>query len=77
METMLEDTTMRELDCRSGDGIEVRLLWEQRSDSVFVAVADERTGDRFRICIDPAAALDAFQHPYAYDHARLTGHWRL
>jgi len=50
-----------------GDGIAVTLLWEPGSDSVLVAVADERTSDRFQIRVNAADALDAFHHPYAYD----------
>jgi hypothetical protein len=33
---------------------------------VTVAVADERTGDRFEIAVERECALDAFYHPYAY-----------
>ena len=54
METIVEDSRIRELDFRNGDGIEVRLLWEPCTDRVFVAVADERTSDCFRI---PVATL--------------------
>jgi hypothetical protein len=87
METSLKNTGMRELDGRSGDGIEVRLVWDAQTDRVYVAVDDERTGDRFQIRVDAAAALDAFHHPYAYDHrsddhglaepASVEREWRL
>jgi hypothetical protein len=66
METIFETSEARELDHRSGDGIEVFLLWEPGTNGVFVAVADERTQDRFEVRVDPAAALDAFHHPFAY-----------
>jgi hypothetical protein len=64
-----------ELDRRSGDGIDVTLLWNARTNRVFVAVADERRGASFRVDVDAAHALDAFHHPYAYadrydDYAR-------
>jgi hypothetical protein len=68
METRVKQARTRELDGRSGDGIEVRLLWDAHTDRVYVAIDDERTGDRFQIRVNPAAALDAFHHPYAYDH---------
>jgi hypothetical protein len=57
---------VRELDRRSNDGIDVTLLWNPRTNQVFVAVADERDGESFELEVDPANALDAFRHPYAY-----------
>ncbi len=65
-ETTFLDDPVRELDSRSGDGIEVTLLWEPDTERVLVAVVDARTGDTFRIDVDPADALEAFRHPYAY-----------
>jgi hypothetical protein len=63
------DAELRELDRRSSDGIEVTLLWEPRTNRLFVDVDDERGGESFRIDVEPSAAADAFRHPYAY-----TGH---
>jgi hypothetical protein len=57
---------VRELDSRSSDGIDVMLLWNPRTNQLFVAVEDERRGDSFELDIDPADALDAFRHPYAF-----------
>ena len=57
---------VRELDARSTDGIDVTLLWNPRTNQLFVAVEDERRGDSFELEIDPADALDAFRHPYAF-----------
>jgi hypothetical protein len=58
---------LRELDHRTTDRIDVWLLWRERDDRVIVAVADERTGARFRIELcDGERALDVFHHPYAY-----------
>jgi hypothetical protein len=57
---------MRELDRRSGDGFDVTLLWSERTGSVFVVVEDRRMDMGFRVAVDPADALDAFRHPYAY-----------
>jgi hypothetical protein len=56
----------RELDRRRSDGIDVRLLWNQRDGSVTLAVSDSKTGDAFSIEIEPSDALEAFQHPYSY-----------
>jgi hypothetical protein len=59
--------TFRELDHRSHDRIDVRLLWRPRDDRVIVAVADEKTGQRFSVEVrDDERALDVFRHPFAY-----------
>jgi hypothetical protein len=59
--------TFRELDHRSHDRIDVRLLWRAGDDRVIVAVADEKTGERFSIDVhDDERALDVFRHPFAY-----------
>ena len=61
-----EQSDIRELDRRNGDGFEVTLLWSSRTGNVFVAVDDPRTGESFHFAVDPSDALDAFRHPYAY-----------
>ena len=57
----------RELDHRSNDRIDVRLLWRESDDRLIVTVADGKTGERFTVDV-PAGerALDVFQHPFAY-----------
>ena len=69
-ETEMVDSTIelfpRELDSRSVDGIEVTLLWSNRTNALSVAVNDLRTGEAFTLPADPANALDVFHHPYAY-----------
>ena len=57
---------VRELALRSGDGIDVALLWDSATDRVFVVVDDERRDEHFRIAVGNRSALDAFHHPYAY-----------
>jgi hypothetical protein len=64
------DIGIRELNYRSGDGTEVRLLWDERADRVFVTVENEREGHSFRLDVDPSQALDAFHHPFAYAERR-------
>ena len=66
MDTHAGHPELRELDHRRGDGFDVTLLWSARSGKVYVAVEDARTSEAFRIAVDPARALDAFNHPYAY-----------
>jgi hypothetical protein len=60
----------RELDFRSNDGLEVALLWQPEVDRVSVTVFDAKSGDDFEIEVDPAEAMDAFHHPYAYAASR-------
>ena len=57
---------VRELDRRASDGIDVRLLWHPHTNSVTLAVHDERAGHDLVFEVDPAEALRAFRHPYAY-----------
>jgi hypothetical protein len=57
---------IRELDHRTGDGVDVRLLWNSRTNQVFVAVEDQRSGELFEVTVHGVDALDAFHHPYAY-----------
>jgi hypothetical protein len=66
MDTHAGHPELRELDHRRGDGFDVTLLWSARSGKVYVAVEDARTNEAFRIVVEPARALDAFNHPYAY-----------
>jgi hypothetical protein len=57
----------RELDSRTGDGIEVRLLWCQTVGRVTAAVTDTKTGEAFELPVgEGERALDVFHHPYAY-----------
>jgi hypothetical protein len=59
--------TTRELDRRTGDGIEVRLLWCQNDGHVTVAVTDTKTGEAFELPVrEGERALEVFDHPYAY-----------
>jgi hypothetical protein len=56
----------RELAHRRQDGVEVTLLWNVRSNEVSIELTDERTETAFAFLVDPACALDAFHHPFAY-----------
>ena len=55
----------RELNRRLTGGLEVVLYWHG-ADSVSVSVLDMATGEEFELEVEPASALDAFRHPYAY-----------
>jgi hypothetical protein len=56
----------RELAHRTGDGIEVALLWTKSTNRVAIAVADTHSGEELEFEVDGSRALDAFNHPYAY-----------
>ena len=64
--TATADTERRELDHRTSDGIEVALFWTKPSHRVTIAVLDTRSGEVLEFEVDGSAALDAFNHPYAY-----------
>jgi hypothetical protein len=68
-----EETQMtgtHELDFRSNSGLEVALLWESETNRVSVSVFDRLSGDDFVLEVDPAEALGAFNHPFAFAAAR-------
>jgi hypothetical protein len=59
--------SMRELAVRTGDGIEVRLLWCGGDGRLAVHVFDARCGHVFVVDVrDGGRAMDVFHHPYAY-----------
>ncbi len=58
--------SLRELDSRTSDGIEVRLLWDTLTDRVWVDVDDSRSQESFAFPVAATDALGAFQHPFAY-----------
>ena len=56
----------KQLDSRSANGITVTLFWHPATNGVSVLVIDEPADETFELAVNPAAALDAFHHPYAY-----------
>jgi hypothetical protein len=61
----------RELDHRSNDGLDVRLLWDPGENKVSVVVNDSRAGEMFEIEVGPGRKpLDVFHHPFAYSPIR-------
>ena len=59
-------TARRELAHRTSDGIEVTLFWSKLSSQVTIALLDSRSAEALEFEVDGSAALDAFNHPYAY-----------
>ena len=58
--------TLRELDRRVSNGIDVTLLWDEQDNSVMVTVVDIRSGESFDLEASPSNVLDVFHHPYAH-----------
>jgi hypothetical protein len=56
----------RELAHRQSDGIGVTLFWNEGTNRVTIDVLDSRSGEALEFEVDGCAALDAFNHPYAY-----------
>jgi hypothetical protein len=72
--TTNQTATLRELDHRVSDGIDVRLLWRPQDDRALVTVSDFKTGEAFTIEVGPdQRALDVFHHPFAYAASRRSG----
>jgi hypothetical protein len=66
-------TERRELAHRTSDGIEITLFWSKSPNRVTIAVLDSHSDESLEFDVDGSAALDAFNHPYAYaatTHAR-------
>jgi hypothetical protein len=60
-------TSIRELDTRVNDGLQIRLLWCEHDGRLWVAVLDTRTGETFKVQVQTGERpLDVFHHPYAY-----------
>jgi hypothetical protein len=56
-----------ELDHRTNDGIDVRLLWDRDSGRVYVTVDDARAGTAFEVEVgENDSPLEVFRHPYAH-----------
>jgi hypothetical protein len=56
---------LRELAHRSTGGIEVRLLWDETSDSCIVSVVDPSAPEAFEIRVGDRSPMDVFNHPFA------------
>ena len=61
--TSTTSTLMRELDHRSSNGIDVRLMWSESDGRVHVAVTDNKTGEAFTVDVrEGESAAKVFQH---------------
>jgi hypothetical protein len=55
-----------ELAARQSDGLEVALLWNRHSGSLWVDVNHVATGESLSVDAEPSKALDVYYHPFAY-----------
>jgi hypothetical protein len=62
----------RELAHRSGDGIAVHLFWSKPTDTVTIALIDDRLDEWLEFAVNRRKALDAFHHPYTYAPQQTT-----
>jgi hypothetical protein len=60
-----------ELADRSGDGLDVRLLWDRATGRLKVTVTSFASGRTAEVRVAPEDALEAFHHPFAYRHRTL------
>jgi hypothetical protein len=58
--------TILELDHRSCGSLDVSLFWNRDTNALLVQVIDWGEEDDFSVPVQPALALQAFHHPYAY-----------
>lgn len=58
--------SIRELAERTSNGTLMRLFWLQGTRELWVEVYDPELDETLVIPAEPARALEAFHHPYAY-----------
>lgn len=62
-----QELSRRELDARTGDGLDIRLLWEPATDKLVVYVIDSKEHTDFEVPVPPGVSPhEVFMHPYAY-----------
>jgi hypothetical protein len=66
MTTTASPTTLRELDARTNDGLDIRLLWRAHDDVVLLQVDDAELQLRLVVPVPPDEAMFAFHHPFAF-----------
>jgi hypothetical protein len=66
MTTTASPTALRELDARTNDGLDIRLLWRPHDDVVLLQVDDAELHLRLVVPVAPDDAMFAFHHPFAF-----------
>jgi hypothetical protein len=62
----IDRAMFKELAHRATSFVEVALLWRRQDGSLKVRLTEIATGVEFEFAVPPEAALEAFNHPYAY-----------
>lgn len=55
-----------ELDHRTSGNLDVSLFWNRTTNAVVLQVIDWAGEDDFVTAVNPASAMQAFHHPFAY-----------
>ena len=63
---MTTTAPLRELDVRTSDGIDVRLLWSPHDGALLLEVDDAELQTRLVLPVPPDEAMLAFHHPFAW-----------
>jgi hypothetical protein len=69
---MTEDAI--DLNYRRTGGIEVALIWDRRTESLNVFVADAATGEEIVVPVTGEEAAEVYLHPFAYAHRAQPSH---
>jgi hypothetical protein len=65
-DTTTSQRPRQELAHRTGDGIEVTLLWCAADDSLSITVIDHVADEVFELGVPQDRAIYAYNHPYAF-----------
>ena len=69
--TAITTSSWVELADRAGDGLEVRLYWNDSDGRVKVTVTHLATDRTAQLDVAPADAMEAFHHPFAYQRTSI------
>jgi hypothetical protein len=59
--------SVKELHQRENDGLNVRLLWDEQTNDVWVDVVDAKAGGAFIVPVNKGESpMEVFHHPFAY-----------
>ncbi len=64
--TLALSANLDELAQRRSQNLEVTLLWNRRSGTVWISILDVANDEQQAAAVPGDRALDAFNHPYAY-----------
>jgi hypothetical protein len=57
----------QEIDRRTGDGLDIRFVWNHVIEAAYTRVTDERSGETFTAHTEPGVhPYESFLHPFVY-----------